>query len=191
MKTDHPWSGAVTLTISKPPLGEYELRMRIPGWARSADFTLNGKPAHPPIDKSYAVFHRTWAKGDVIHLSLPMPVELLEANPSVLEDRGRVALRRGPLIYAVEQADNQADVDRLVLLSSAKLEAHYQPGTLAGVAVITGQTMLKPDGAWRDNLYRPARATSFDGPVDIRAVPYCTWANRGLGKMAVWIESSR
>ena len=190
-RTDFPWSGTVKLTISKPPAGEYGLRLRVPGWAGGADFKLNGQPVHPTVDKGYAVFRRRWAEGDLIALTLPMPVQFLEANPNVLEDRGRVALRRGPVIYAIEQADNQADLDRLVLPRSAKLEAHYEPGLLKGVAVITGEAMLRPAASWHDQLYRPAGNEPLQGPVNIRAVPYCTWANRGLGRMAVWIESAR
>jgi len=191
VSTDYPWSGAVTLKISQPSTREYGLRLRIPGWAGGADFRLNNQPVHPPIDKGYAVFHRSWATGDVIQLNLSMPVELLEANPGVIDDRGRVALRRGPVIYALEQTDNRADLDRLVLARSPKLEAHYEPRVLKGVAVITGQAMLKPAGSWHDQLYRTTRAEALEGPVNIRAVPYCTWANRGSGKMAVWIESSK
>jgi DUF1680 family protein len=189
-RTDFPWSGAVQLTISKPAASEYGLRLRIPDWAGGAEFKLNGQAVHPPVESGYAVFHRRWAVGDVIDLSLPMQVQFLEAHPSVLEDRGRVALRRGPIIYAIEQADNAADLDRIVLPRSAKLAARYDSGVLKGVAIITGQAMLAPDGAWREQLYRPARTEDLQGPVDIRAVPYCTWANRGSGKMAVWVESS-
>jgi DUF1680 family protein len=188
-QTDFPWSGAVRITISRPPESEYGLRLRVPGWAGSAEFKLNGRAVQPPVEQGYAVFHRRWAAGDTIAINLPMAVQRLEANPNVLEDRGRVALRRGPLIYAIEQADNQADLDRLVLPRSARLEAHYEPGLLKGVAVITGQAMLKPASSWQDQLYRPAQNEPLEGPVNIRAVPYCTWANRGLGKMAVWIES--
>lgn len=190
VETGYPWSGAVKLTISKASAAEYGLRLRVPGWAGAAAFKLNGQPAHPQVDRGYAVFHRRWAEGDAISLDLSMPVQLLEANPGVLEDRGRVALRRGPMIYAVEQSDNPADLDRLVLRRSARFETKYETGVLKGVIVIEGQAMLKPAGSWHDQLYRPARAEALEGPVSIRAIPYCTWANRGPGKMAVWIDSA-
>lgn len=189
-RTEFPWSGVVKISIAKSTAGEYGLRLRIPGWVGTADFKLNGQAAHPPVEQGYAVFRKRWAAGDTVEINLPMRVELLEANPKVLEDRGRGALRRGPVVYAVEQADNQADLDRLVLTHSAKLESHYDSGLLGGVAVIAGQAMVKPAAPWRDQLYRPAKDEPLRGPVTFRAVPYCTWANRGAGKMAVWIESA-
>lgn len=189
-KTDFPWQGSAKLTVSKPSADEYGLFLRVPGWARKAEFKLNGKPVEPPVDKGYARFHRRWAEGDVIDVSFEMPVDRLEANPNVLEDRGRVALRRGPLIYAFEQADNQADIDRIILPRGVRFDARYEPGLLSGVAVVTAQAMLKPAASWEDRLYRPA-PESLQGPVAVRAIPYCAWANRGPGKMAVWVEASQ
>jgi DUF1680 family protein len=180
----------VKLTIAKAPPNEHGIFLRIPGWAGRADFKINGKPAEPAVDKGYAFIRRHWAEGDVIDVSLPLAVQRLEANPNVLEDRGRVALRRGPFIYCFEQGDNQADIDNLVLPPAAQFEARYEPGMLKGVSVITGRALVRENRPWDGELYRPASG-QVQGPVTVRAVPYCTWANRGLGKMAVWVEESR
>lgn len=188
-KTDYPWSGEVTLRVAAATKNEQGLFLRIPGWAGAAQFKLNGTALQPAIDKGYAQLRRKWNAGDVIHISLPMDVQRLQANPAVAEDRGRVALRRGPMIYCIEQADNSTDLDRLFLPAAAKFEAKPEPGTLSGITVITGQAMLKPQLSWSDTLYRPADQ-KLEGPVTFRAVPYSTWGNRGLGKMAVWIEGS-
>ena len=77
--------------------------------------TLNGKRVTPPISKGYANLQRKWMAGDVVQLSIPLPVEKLEANPRVLQSRGKIALRRGPLIYCLEQPDNKPDLDRIAL----------------------------------------------------------------------------
>lgn len=189
-ETDYPWSGAVRIRVSQPPKGEYGLNLRIPGWTGGATFKLNGAPLKPPIEKGYAKLLRHWSDGDSIEMDLPLSVQAIQAHPSVLENRGRVALRRGPVIYCFEQADQQADIDRLVLPASAKLEGRFQPRLLNGVSVIEGSAFLKPAVSWDDQLYQPAN-NKLEGPVPVRAAPYCTWGNRGAGKMAVWIESSR
>ena len=189
-ETDFPWSGAVTLRLGKPPAREFGLHLRIPGWAGSAGFKLNGKPFQPVVEKGYAKIRRRWSGGDVIDITFPMEVQFIESHPSVTHNQGRVALRRGPVIYAVEQADNQFDIDRLVIPLSSKPAGHAEAGLLGGVGVITGSAMLKPAVSWEDRLYQPARRR-LEGPVEFRAVPYASWANRGLGKMAVWIESTR
>jgi hypothetical protein len=189
-ETQYPWSGSVKLRITQTPAREYGLHLRTPGWAGNAAFKLNGKPLQPALEKGYAKIHRRWTDGDVVEMDLPMDIQFIEAHPSVLHNKGRVALRRGPIIYALEQPDNQADIDRLVLPLSAKLEGQFDSGLLGGVGIIAGSAGLKPAVSWDDRLYQPVQPR-LEGPVAFRAVPYATWANRGPGKMAVWIESSR
>jgi DUF1680 family protein len=180
--TDYPWSGQVKLRIAKTPAREAGLHLRVPGWAGRADISINGKPVQAPLDRGYAALRRVWNDGDTVTLSLPMTVQRLEAHPRVVEDRGRVALRRGPVIYCLEQADNKVDLDRIVLPRTLKLDAQGE--------ALAGSAMAKPAVAWEDRLYQPIEG-ALEGPVPIRAVPYCTWANRGPGKMAVWLDSAR
>jgi len=66
----------------------------------------------------------------------------------------------------------------------------YMPELLGGVTVIKGQGLLRPPEDWKEVLYRPAPATTTR-PLPVTAVPYCVWENRGLGKMAVWIDATR
>ena len=101
-----------------------------------------------------------------------------------------MTLRRGPLIYCLEQIDQTADLDKLVLPMSAKLESRFDPQLLNGVAVITGQGQLMHSRGWKAQLYRPG-ASSPSQAVPITAIPYYAWANRQQGKMTVWIQSSR
>ncbi len=188
--TNYPWSGQVKIRITQAPAREAGLHLRIPGWAGRAELSVNGKPVQPRVEHGYAILRRVWSDRDTVELAFPMTVQRLEANPRVLEDRGKVALRRGPVIYTFEQADNEADIDRIILPQPAKLDGGFDAELLNGVGVLTGSAMLKPAVAWDDSLYRPVEG-SLEGPVTVRAVPYCTWANRGTGKMAVWIDSRR
>ena len=72
--------------------------------------------------RGYAAISRQWSAGDIVALDLPMPPERLYAHPNVRMDVGRVALRRGPLIYCVEEADNPGGpVQRLTLPRGAPL----------------------------------------------------------------------
>jgi DUF1680 family protein len=185
-ETGYPWSGQVKLRVSQAPARETGLHLRIPGWAGTAKVALNGRPVQPETRQGYAILRRIWKAGDTVELSLPMTVQRLEAHPSVLENRGKVALRRGPVIYSFEQVDNQADLDRIVLPRTVKLE----PELMNGIAVLNGTAMLKPSASWEDRLYQPVEG-SLEGPAPVRAVPYCTWANRGSAKMVVWMDSAR
>ena len=58
------------------------------------------------MHNGYIRIERTWQSGDQVELTLPMPVERIEAHPSVRQDAGRVALQRGPVVYCLEEVDN-------------------------------------------------------------------------------------
>src|SRR5258708_11267651 len=122
-ETRYPWDGAVKITVDPDQSAESTIHVRIPGWAReepvasdlyrfaskaNAPVTVhvNGKPVEIQIDKGYLALTRTWSKGDVIDLNLPMPVRRVLANDHVVADRGRIALERGPIVYAAEWPDN-------------------------------------------------------------------------------------
>jgi DUF1680 family protein len=141
------------------------------------------------VVNGYAEIRRSWSKGDTIDLTLPLDIQRLEANPQVGYDHGKIALRRGPLIYCLEQVDQEAPVEQISLPPEAKLESQYAPGLLGGLAVIRGQGLFRPLDDWKDVLYQPLHATAAK-PVPITAVPYCIWGNRGPGKMAVWLNTT-
>jgi hypothetical protein len=177
-ETRYPWDGAVKLTVAPERAASFELAVRVPGWARGEAmptdlyaflntavdapvFKVNGESVNLDIRDGYARIRRDWTSGDTVELFLPMPVRRVVAHDRAAEDRGRVALQRGPLVYAVEGIDNGERVFDLVLTDDAALHLEFRPDLLDGVAVIKGEGIL--------------------------AVPYHVWANRGPGQMLVWL----
>ena len=75
-------------------------------------------------ERGYACLRRRWQSGDKVKLALAMPVERLYAHPDVHADQGRVALKRGPIVYCLEAVDNAAPPHRLAL---PRDEAHRRP----------------------------------------------------------------
>ncbi|MGE5244672.1 MAG: glycoside hydrolase family 127 protein [Betaproteobacteria bacterium] len=183
--TDYPWSGRVTLRVDPDQSAEFDLALRVPGWARGEavpgdlyrftdagggrsrngviTLTVNGKPVPVAPVKGYARIRRRWTKGDVVRLDLPMPVHRVVANSAVAEDRGRAAIQRGPVVYCLEGIDNGGRVLDTVVPLDEKLTATFRPDLLGGVEVITGKA--------------------------ITAVPYYAWNNRGKGEMVVWARA--
>jgi DUF1680 family protein len=186
--TDYPWNGRVKVQVAVAKPEAFTLHLRLPGWANTSTITLNGKAISPAVSKGYARIPRTWTSSDVVELSIPFRIERLEANPEVMQSRGKVALRLGPLIYCLEQSDNRADLDRVMLRPDVVLTQHFEPGLLGGVTLITGEGRLQTSGAWENELYRPVRPVKSEAVV-IKAIPYCVWGNRGHQKMKVWIDS--
>ena len=187
--SNYPWDGKIRLEFGLNSVRQFSLRLRVPAWASSATFKLNGGQVHPTVLLGYAEIRRQWRDTDVVEIVLPMEVQRVEANPQVSQDRGKLALRRGPLVYCLEQVDQQADLDQIVLPVTARLETRFEPGLLNGVTVITGVGKLVKPSSWSDELYRPVASSGF-APTALKAIPYYAWANRKQGKMKVWIESS-
>ncbi len=187
-ETRYPWEGLVRLHLEMEQPAEFALNLRIPGWCRQARLDVNGEelPIEQYVRKGYARIARRWQSGDTITLDLPMPVERVYAHPDLVEDNGRVALQRGPLVYCLEGADNDVPLHRIRLASDAELESHFEPDLLGGVAVIEGQASALETADWDDTLYRttpPERRAHR-----LVAIPYYAWDQRAPGEMSVWIR---
>ena len=91
----------------------------------------------PQVVRGYAAIRRRWTSGDTVQLSLPMDVQRLSAHPNVLQAQGKIAVRRGPLIYAFEQADNAVPLRDVVLPAGAAFQTRLDPALAGGVVKLT------------------------------------------------------
>ncbi len=180
-ETGYPWSGKIALRIEPESPQEFTLQLRIPAWSRGASAALNGGPLDlSAVEKGYLRIRRSWQKGDALVLDVPLEVRRLEANPAVKDDRGRVALARGPLIYCFEGADHQFPLRTAALPREAKLEVEHVPALLGGITVIKAAGIAADAPGWDDALYREAPAAH---PVTLTAIPYHLWDHRqGAGR---------
>lgn len=185
-ETEYPWNGKVTLTLDPRIPTSFTVKVRIPSRAASALYTptpvpgkvelrVNGDMAATNIADGYASLSRKWKPGDRIELSLPMPIQRLHADQRVECDRGRVALRRGPIVYNIEDIDLGCDVRSIFLPKESELTAEWKPDLLGGVTVLEAQAKrMTPDGA---------------EPLSLVAVPNYARLNRG-GWSQVWIAEN-
>jgi uncharacterized protein len=187
--TRYPWDGHVKVAVAVARPTEFTLNVRVPGWAPETELAVNGKTINPPVSNGYAHIRREWAAGNVVELEIPLQIEKLEANPNVLQSRGMIALRRGPLIYCLEQPDNTADLNRISLPVDSKLDSQFDSSLLGGVVVITGEGRLQPASTWPNQLYRPVQPVASQAQP-IKAIPYCVWGNRGRHNMRVWVDDT-
>ncbi len=194
--TRYPWDGDVRITVRPQTPGPFTLRIRVPGWAGNdavpsdlyhfmtpvttpVTLSVNGQNVPLTMEQGYAVVTRPWKTGDVVWLHLPMPVRRVAASNDVSADRGRVALQRGPIVFAAEWPDNPGGhVLNLMLPDAEPLRAEFRPTLLNGVEVIAGHAL--------------AYSADGSGAVTPRkqpfvAIPYYAWANRGPGEMSVWL----
>jgi len=192
--TEYPWKGDVRIEVKPKRAAEFTLAVRIPGWALNRpvpsklytyiehiedglSLRVNGEVMGGRLDKGYALVTRTWKAGDVVELSLPMPVHRVVANDAVEDDRGRVAVERGPLVYCAEWTDNDGRVSNLVLADGTPLTAEARPDLLGGVVVVKGEAEALSEKA--------GKLVTEKKPLVL--IPYYAWANRGKGEMTVWL----
>jgi len=198
-ETQYPWDGKVTLTVDPSAKKKYAVRLRIPGWARdeaspgglysfaekaSKAYTakLNGKAIKATLKDGYLVVDRVWSKGDKVELDLPMPVRKVIARDEVQANRDRIAFQRGPIVYCAEGIDNpNREVRDLVVEKGAEFKTVSEPDTLKGIVALTGRA---------DRVLRNEDGSIDRTPVTLKLVPYCTWDNRGMSPMAVWLPTT-
>jgi DUF1680 family protein len=147
-KTNYPWDGKVAITVNPGARKRLRIRVRVPNRSVSelyastptanglVSLAVNGSPVKQKIENGYAVIDRTWKRGDRIELELPMKIERIRAIDKVEADRGKVALRYGPLIYNIEKVD-VGDIGK-VLPPNAPLTTEWRGDLLGGVMVIKG-----------------------------------------------------
>jgi uncharacterized protein len=186
--SSYPWSGATRIAIEPEAPAEFALKLRIPGWAQEAKIRVNGREVDgdTAVDRGYADIRRTWSPGDVVELDLSMPVERIFSHPNVRADIGRVCLKRGPLVYCVEEADNKgAAIERIKLPRGAQVETVERPDLFDGILTVMAEGREASAEDWNGALYRPEPPVST--ARRLTAIPYYLWSNREPGRMLVWI----
>lgn len=185
-RTNFPWDGAIELTVGVKRPASFDLQLRIPDWTDGATIRINGEAVRFETTDGYATLSREWRDGDIVSLNLPMRTRRVHAHPAVKADAGRVALRRGPLVYCLEGVDNPPVLNRLALDEDTVFGERFEPSLLDGVTVVKAVARQDSLDGWDDTLYR-GRAPE-ETTAEITAVPYFAWANRAPGEMLVWIR---
>jgi DUF1680 family protein len=194
-ENNYPWDGKLLFTINPKSSQEFNVMIRIPGWADNeaipstlysfknespakVQITINKKPTEFKVENGYAVLVKKWKKGDVVEVNLPMEVRRVVANTNVLDDLGKVALQRGPIVYCAEWPDNFGKAGNIILPPNIEFKITHKDDLLNGVTVLTSEAValdIDDKGQNVTTLKRP-----------FTAIPYYAWAHRGKGEMTIW-----
>jgi DUF1680 family protein len=192
--SEMPWGGASRITVAAEEDVRGTIKLRVPGWARSQPapgglysylesagapvvVRVNGKAVPAAPDPSgYISLDRTWKRGDAVEIAFPFEPRKMVADARVKEDRGRMAVERGPIVYCAEWPDaGGARALELWLDARSELRPSFAEDLSGGAAVLDTQAR---------SITNPSAA-----PRPVRLIPYHLWANRGAGEMSVWLST--
>jgi uncharacterized protein len=191
-KTNYPWDGGVEITVTPAQASEFTFYLRIPGWADHAQVAVNAKGLPGAAPGEYLPIRRRWSPGDVIQLKVEVVPQVIEANPRVADDTGRVAIQRGPLIYCLEEIDQSSGIS----LSDVAVNPGHQPAEqfqpefksdlLGGMVVLHHTGAVYERGTSQKALYSRYGKEARTRKVPLTFIPYYAWANRQASSMQVW-----
>ncbi len=184
----------VEVEVSLEEARTFTLFLRVPGWADRCSITVNEENVGvEAVPGTYAGVRREWRDGDRVQVTLGAGPEVMAGHPWVEGLWGRTAIRRGPFIYCVEQADSpDCDVWDLVVERPLRLEGRWREDLMGGIAVVEATGVAPVSRPWAGSLYLPySRTRAASRPVRFTAIPCYAWANREPGPMRVWLPMTR
>ncbi len=192
-KTAYPWDGAVKITVDgiAASTSDFKLNIRVPGWCVGrpvpsdlyvqtepgslADFSVkvNGRPFDFTPEKGYCRIDRTWKRGDTVEVVMNMPVRRIKAHDAVKQNRGRLAVECGPVLYCAEGADNGGRVLDKAIASNAAFKR-----TTCDILGFCYPAFAAPA--------KIAGGGASSGNFELKLIPYFAWCHRGDGEMQTW-----
>ena len=193
-KTNYPWSGDIRIRILEGDI-PFTMNLRIPGWVRNevlpsdlyryADeqkpnytVSVNGNSIEGELQKGYLQINRKWEKDDLVEIHFDMPPRIVKANDHVIDDLGRIAIERGPIVYCAEWPDNDFNIHDILLNQHPSFQVKEMKDKLCGIHEITTPAQFLSYTA-------DGKLTTED--VTLTLIPYYAWAHRGEGNMQVWL----
>jgi DUF1680 family protein len=190
-KTQYPWEGAVRMTVAVEHPEEFTVYVRVPGWSRTSQVAVAGKPVSGVRSGEYVPIRRRWSGETSVELAFDVTPRMVMANPAVEQDTGKVAMERGPIVFCMEGQDQTKGTDAKTFpLYLAKrdgaIQGEFKPDVLDGVMVLTHSGAKRVESV--ESLYAPAGAEA--GKVEaaeLKLIPYYAWDNREESSMQVWV----
>ncbi len=191
IETSYPWYGKTIIKIEPEKIDEIPIMVRIPSWAENPTILVNEKEFSGEPGK-YIKIVKAWDRGDRIAIEFKMRPKFIKSHPYVEASYGRVAIKRGPMVYCIEGVDNKEfDVRDLIIdLHSANLTEIFRSDILNGVMTIVGEGYVDETIRHINKLYYEyIEDVPKIKKVRFVAIPYYAWNNRGATQMTVWMKT--
>lgn len=184
MTSGYPWNGDSNIKINVSGTKDLIFGFRVPSWVKgntvdndlyhiinyntgSFEINVNNKPIVYSMKNGYALISRKWAQGDIINVHFTIKPDLVQSNDSVADDKNKIAVELGPLLYCAEGQDNGPDFKELY---------------------IDNKSQLNPMEDYKMGMHFKKIEIDHPDLTKLILIPYSLWANRGLAPMKVWIK---
>jgi hypothetical protein len=165
VETKYPHDGNVKVRFDGKKPTSFKMRLRIPGWCKSATAIWPGQKQKRVEPGEYLVIDRTWKNGDTVDLRFEMPVRVIESDPRVEANAGQIVFARGPVLFCLEKEDVDFPVEQ------------------ATVAIDLKDVEKQVDVEWHGDLLDGIHTLSVPGKVGgrkvkLKLVPWSVRASR-------------
>ena len=180
--------GDITFHVSNPNGLDKKVAVRIPQWSKDYTLEVNGEAVELPVVDGFVTVDASAADTE-IHLVLDMSVRRVRASLRVRADIGKLAVARGPIVFCMEQVDNEGPLWLDGMSADANVSESYEPDLLDGVEVlkVKGSRLESPT----DDQYRAVDAPLTEREETLTMIPYYAWCNRAEGQMQVWVRETK
>lgn len=187
MQTNFPYEGHTRIELKGKAFVKGKIYLRIPDYVKDYKILVDGGVVDSPqITGGYCVLELEMDQRTIdIHFDLTP--RFVRANPLVKENIGKVAVMKGPLVYCMEEVDNESNLPAYYIDTSSKLLEYYDKELLGGTVVIKCEGKKVTQEGWDVNqLYSEQKITSEQKMLTF--IPYPYWGNRKTGEMLVWVK---
>ncbi|MFF1635197.1 glycoside hydrolase family 127 protein [Leifsonia sp. NPDC058248] len=181
VETDYPLDGTVRITVTESVDSEWELAIRVPGWARTGAQLVVGGEQPADVAPGTAKVRRRFAVGDTVELRLDVSPRFTYPDPRIDAVHGSVAVESGPLVLCVESVDLPEGMS----VNELRIDGGSDPRVRDGRTVVSARAVGFESREWP---YVGGPDEPVDtGAFEIALTPYYHRANRGPATMRVWM----
>lgn len=187
MRTELPQSGKCTVEIRSRGKEEKTVAFRVPFWVQ--DFKIQdseGQCLSAEVRKGYAYISGRF-EDTVLTVTFGQKAAFVRANPKVRADAGKIAIVKGPVVYCLEEADNGDNLASVYVDGNQELTEVFEPELLGGTLTVHLKGKKISTEGWNESQLYGDREVQFID-LDLKAIPYSSWANRKPGEMTVWMK---
>lgn len=171
LKSDYIKSGHIDIEITNIKTDKLKIAVRMPNYCENAKANMCYSYAD-----GYMYFDIT--EECIITVDFEIKPQIIKCSNRVRENCGKVAVTRGPFVYALEEVDNGNNLQMLTLDAEKPLIYNEANGTITASGY-----REEPD----EELYKAYSPASKE-KTDLTFIPYFKWGNRGENEMEVYIR---